>query len=79
VHLSNCIITVHYELVRYIVHLVEQTYRLIESQQQAVTSAMNIQSSRNTSTAAAVSAIQECQNELYLTVMEEKDGRINEG
>jgi hypothetical protein len=40
---------------------------------------MNIQSSRNTSTAAAVSTVQELQNELYLTVMEEKDGRINEG
>jgi hypothetical protein len=58
---------------------VEQTYRLIEAQHQVVASAMNIQSSRNTSTAAAVSTVQDCHNELYLTVMEEKDGRINEG
>lgn len=64
---------------RFIVHLVEQTYRLIESQQQAAASVVNIQSSRNTSTAAVVSAVQDSHNELFLTVAEEKDGRINEG
>jgi hypothetical protein len=61
------------------VHLVKQAYRLIESQQQSAASAANIQSSRNTSTAAALSSVQESHNELYLTVEEEKDGRINEG
>jgi len=61
------------------VHLVEQTYRLIESQQQSSASAANIQSSRNTSTAAVLSSVQDSHNELFLTVEEEKDGRINEG
>ncbi len=60
-------------------HLVEHAYRLIEAQDQApASSAMNIQSSRNTGTSAVLASVQTSHDELALSFLEEVDGRVNE-
>ncbi len=58
-------------------HLVEQTYRMIESQQPGTSSSMNIQSSRNSGNSAILAAVQAEQDRLSLSHAEEVDGRVN--
>ncbi len=55
----------------------EQTYRLIESQQPASSSSMNIQSTRNSGNSAVLAAVQAEQDHLALSYAEEVDGRVN--
>jgi hypothetical protein len=62
---------------RFIVHLVEQTYRLIESQQPIAASSMNIQSTRNSGNSAVLATVRAQQDRMTLSFAEEVDGRIN--
>ncbi len=57
--------------------MVEQMYRMIESQQQSTSSSFNIQSTRNTGNSAVLASVQAKQDRLTLSYAEEVDGRIN--
>jgi len=67
-------------LCRYLCHIIEQTFQLIESKvDHRIESYFNIQACHNEGVAAKLDVVEAVVSELTVTQHEEKDGRINEG
>jgi hypothetical protein len=67
-------------LTRYLCHIIEQAFQLIESKMDhRIESYFNIQACQNEGVAAKLDIVETIVSELTVTQHEEKDGRINEG